>query len=168
MDLNNYLRPRSRLKWSLSIVALALLVPALYLLAQAYANYQEVEALRERNVRLAAKSLKPVTAKINRSEHESARLWTELKRELDFPWLQLFQTVERAASKDIELLGFQPDSRNRRLILRGQALNSEALLTYLNALSDQRTVSQAYLVHQQAIAQDKLDTVGFEIKLTLK
>lgn len=168
MELKTYLRPRSRLKWILSLATLAMAAPAFWLFTLAYTDYQTVEQLREHNTRLMAKTAKPSAPKVGRNEKELTKHWNDLKTELDFPWLRLFAAVERADSDQIELLDFQPDKLNRVVTLRGKAINTQALISYLDVLADQPLISQAYLVHQQAAVQDKLDIVDFEIKVTLR
>ena len=168
MELKTYLRPRSRLKWILSLATLTMAAPACWLFTLAFADYQTVEQLREHNARLLAKTAKPGAPKVNRNEKELSKHWNDLKRELDFPWLRLFEAVERADNNQIELLDFQPDKLNRIVTLRGKAINTHALIAYLDVLADQPLISQAYLTHQQAFVQDGLDIMDFEIKLTLK
>ncbi len=167
-NLHAYLRPPASISLSIWGISAALLGCVAWLAIQAYVFYQDAENLTDANARLAARTTARPVPRPNRAEQDISRHWAQLQIERDFPWKHVFQMVEQADSTDIELLGLVPDRRNRTVVLRGQAINHQALIAYLGALSDQPMLNQAYLVHEQTLAKDRLETVSFEIKISLR
>ena len=165
--LASYLRPRvrhSRWAW---VSALILVTVGSGLGIEAYRLYQSAQqSITRNNKALAAKNLAVVPAPNHLAQEEQKR-WAALKVERDFPWAALFQAVERAANVNIELLEFQPDKTNRRIVLRGEARDLKALIAYLDALTKQPALTQVHLVHQETVVRERLETVGFEMKATL-
>ncbi len=166
-DLSRYLHPRVRsARWfwmAAAICALASMwlgVQAYLLHAQATDMQSRVEQLRER--RAAQAKVRPTPKAL-----EEQTQWAALKEEQDFPWQRVFKAVERASSKDIELLEFLPDKRNRVIVLRGEARDQPALVFYLDRLAMQAGLRNVHLVHQQQVTRDRLETVSFEMKATL-
>jgi Tfp pilus assembly protein PilN len=53
---------------------------------------------------------------------------------LTLPWDAMFGELEAAASRDVALLGIQPDSSGRQVRLAGEARRFEDLLTYIGRL----------------------------------
>ncbi len=93
--------------------------------------------------------------------------WALLQKERNFPWTSIFLAVERTSSTDIELLEFKPDKLNRNIALSGEARNMKALVIYLAELSKQPALKNVYLMHQQTVQRDSLETVSFEVRATL-
>ena len=166
--LDRHLRPRARRSAHFWLFPLVLGAVASVI---GYADYRDSAALARldtANDALAAVQVKSVVAKPRPADAEQQKRWAELRAERDFPWQLVFQSVERSDRSNIELLEFRPDKRNRRIILRGEARDREALSAYLQALAELPTLSQVHLLHRQALIRDKLTTVGFEIKVTIR
>lgn len=166
--LQAFLRPPDYPRWGLWFVCVAALAASGWLGTRAYVLYDQALRQNDANALVAQHTVRPPTAKPSRTEQEAVRQWAELRTERDFPWSHVFQMIEEADNKDIELLGMTPDKRRRTVILRGQALNSQSLLAYLRALNEHPLLSQAYLLHQQAGVQNQLPTIGFEIRINLR
>lgn len=167
-DLNTYLRPPARHALPLAFVSGAILAMGASLLFLVLQEHRLVERATTRNGKLQAMQTSTKAPTASPAEQESMKKWTQLKIERDFPWPPIFSAVEKVASPDIELLEFKPDKLNRKIALNGEARNRKALVAYLDALSAQPVLKNVYLVHQQSVARDKLETIAFEIRATLR
>ena len=166
-DLSRYLFPHqhsSRWLWALVLILACLTV---WLGFQAYQFHIQTAEIQTRVEKLRVRQAALEKSKPTQKELEEQKRWTALKQERDFPWERIFKAVERASSKDIELLEFEPDKRNRIIVLRGEARDLAALVSYLERLSLQAGLSDVHLVHQQNVTRDRLETVSFEMKATL-
>jgi hypothetical protein len=163
-----YLRPPRSVAWQIWMICAVAVAASAWLGLQAYLLLDYVDTRSAANLRAAARSTVRPQPKPNRAEQDAARLWAELEAERDFPWSHIFKMVEQSDSTEIALLGLTPDKRHRTVMLRGQALTQKALLAYLKALGEQPMLSQVYLVHQQAMNQNQLETIAFEIKIRLR
>ncbi|MBI3716538.1 MAG: PilN domain-containing protein [Betaproteobacteria bacterium] len=103
----------------------------------------------------------------SRTDQEDQKRWDVLKAERDFAWEPLFQAIERTIGNDIELLELQPDKNNHRVMLRGEAKDQEALISFLASLSRQAALANVHLVSQQSASHGELETIAFDIKATL-
>lgn len=166
-DLSRYLRPHSHSSRWIWAAVLLLVGMAAWLAAQAYEFHTQVLEMQARVEKLLVQQAALAKSKPTPKELDEQKRWTALKLERDFPWQRVFKAVERANSKDIELLEFQPDKRNRIIVLRGEARDFAAIVSYLDRLALQAGLSEVHLLHQQNVMRDRLETVAFEIKATL-
>lgn len=165
--LSSYLRPRAKGKPILIVIAIVFFMASITLAGMAYRDYLALASKRGENDELAARlAIKP-KPKQSRAQLELQKKWTEMQAERNFPWLRVFQSIERSNHEDIELLQFQPDKRNRTIALKGEAKSSDALLAYLDLLAAQPELRHVHLVRQGAVKREALETVAFEIKATL-
>jgi hypothetical protein len=163
-----YLRPRPPLPRSAWLLPIALFAAACALGAYGTAASSRLASLQVRNdALLATQSAKPAP-RARPADIEFQKRWSDLVRERDFPWERIFAAVERADRTTIELLEFRPDKRTRWILLRGEARDTNALTSYLEALSDDPSVGSVYLVHRQTVVRNPLTTVGFEVKVRLR
>jgi hypothetical protein len=169
-DPSRYLIPRARahaLLWLMPVVFAGLAGAALVSLE---GSSDRLHRLADKNVtleRIRSDGAAPVP-KPKPAEAERLRHWTEMHADRDFPWARVFQAVEGADRNTIELLEFRPDKRNRRIVLRGEAKDRDALVAYIQALSEQPGLEQVHLLHMQGKLREKLETVEFEIKASMR
>lgn len=166
-DLSHYLRARARTSRWLWLLAGALAVSSAGLGAAAYKSYIGQQQVQARIDQLRARQAAMAAAKPSRQDTGLQKRWAALKLEVDFPWDRVFQSLERADSKAVELLEFQPDKRNRTLLLRGEAKDEDALVAYLELLAMQAALANVHLLHEETTAHGRLETVSFEIKVML-
>jgi hypothetical protein len=166
--LESYLQPKPQLAAFFWLAPLALVGAAIATAwhAQQVAIY--ANAVQERSAalqgRVAARAAyKPVVV----DAVEQAR-WAKVDAERNFRWDDVFAAVERSDRENIELLGFEPEKVSRTIVLRGEALDREALSAYLSTLAEQPMLSQVHVVHMQQITRDRLETVSFDIKAVLQ
>jgi hypothetical protein len=168
--LDNYLVPRSHVSawaWALPLLLAGVAVSVAVLLSQESARLERVS---EKNVmleRIRLENAAPV-AKPTPADTERQRRWQELRADRDFPWNRVFQAVEGADRSTIELLEFRPDKRNRRVVLRGEARDRDALVAYIQGLSEQPKLVKVHLLHMQAKRRERLETIEFEIKASIR
>lgn len=139
----------------------------------AAATGREYFATEERMYMLKQKAIKlhvpqPSAPRLSKAEEERNEHWKSLAAERAFNWYPIFKALESASNDAIELLEFEPDKANGQLILRGEAKNMEALVSYLAGISEQTIIDNAYLTHQKPGARESLRTISFEIKSSLK
>jgi hypothetical protein len=166
-DLSRYLCPQPRSSRWIWVLISALVLGAAWLGAQAYQLHTQAVATQARVDKLRERQAAQAKIKPSVKELEEQKKWAALKQEQDFPWQKVFKAVERASSKEIELLEFQPDKRNRIIVLRGEARDEAALVAYLDRLAMQTGLRDVHLLHQQNVTRDRLETVSFEMKARL-
>ena len=156
----------SRLRFAALFLALSvLLVFILFKLERAWIQYQttetKIESLKKRALN------KPVT-KPSKNQQEDQKQWTILANDMQYPWGQLFQSLERASNNEIELLQFQPDKTSKNVLLVGEAKGQKSLEAFLMKLERDQNLHDVHLTHQEYVRRDRLETVGFEIKAATK
>lgn len=114
----------------------------------------------------AALAVKPAPKK-SRSALEEQKRWAALRVERDFAWPVLFAAIEQAGSTDIELLGFEPDKANRRIVLSGEARNREALLKFVDNLAGQSALNKVHLSLQLRKKQERRESIVFEVRAAI-
>jgi hypothetical protein len=166
--LRRYLNPRPRYRGAVWLAAAGLLAAAGFFASQAWdahlASARVDEAIAQRR---AALRPKPVPAP-TRAELELQRRWASLDSERAFKWYPVFTAIEQASSDKIELLEFAPDKAARRIVLRGEARDLQALFAYVQALSEQPAFRQVYLAQQKSKSMGALTTVAFELRAQLR
>lgn len=166
--LSHYLQPpRRRPWWSYAGAVMLAAVSAAaghYAYVTSLANDTALAYLDAEQVRRAA----AVPAKPTRAEVEQKKQWEQLALERDFDWNAIFRALEKANHPDIELLEFHPEKRQGVIILRGEARSVEALSNYLQKIGEQPAFSQLYLTRQDLRSHGQLETLGFEIRGTLR
>lgn len=166
-SLTSYLRARAHHTVLLGVITVTMLGISAGLACLALEQHQVVAQATARNDKLLAIQAASATPTTGRAEQDNLKRWTQLKMERDFPWAAVFLAVEKVSNPDVELLEFKPEKLNRKITLGGEARTRKALVAYLEALSKQPALRNVYLVHQQSVQRDALETTGFEIRATL-
>jgi Tfp pilus assembly protein PilN len=88
--------------------------------------------------------------------------------QLETPWGSIFQAVESASSKQIEiaLLGLQPDTQQRLLRIVAEARSQDDMLEYVKRLGDSSGLSDVHLVNHQIQTQDPNRPLRFTVQAT--
>jgi hypothetical protein len=163
MQIDLLLRPRPR-RTKLIIAAVLSLATAAFLLSIALRNQKATERA-EAALQLAQRAQpRPAPRKMRPEEIEEARKWTTMRAELSFSWYPIFRALENANSTEIELLEFVPDKVGKHLVLRGEARDQAALVSYTRTLAQQPVFSKLYLAHQKIEHRQGIDVFAFEIR----
>lgn len=165
--LVEYLKPSGRHGRVLGLLAVLLLIGSTMLGLSAWETFRASEKKQARQQRLLAMQAKRIPPKPTRQEEGEQKRWAELKQERDFNWDQVFIALERTVTPSIALLEFEPDKRNKTIVLRGEAKDRKSLTNFVANLAQQASLDKVHLVHQQNISKDRLETISFEIKAGL-
>lgn len=159
------LRPRPQRLWLAWLVAAAVLTLTAWICTLAVHEAGEAQrwqvALETAQSHVAHRPVPPVPT---RAAEDAKRRWDALAVERAFSWYPLFRALEQASSPDIELLEFLPDKAGRRLTLRGESRNLDALTAYLFALNAQSPLSEVYLAQQKTINRTGMSLLSFEVR----
>lgn len=154
----------SRLVWCLCAV---LATATLFVGLDALRLADEAGADTERHIRLQRLARPKVQVKLSRNELDEQKRWASLRDERAFDWYPVFLGLENSSEADIELLEFEPDKVGRKLVLRGEARNIDAVADYMERLSAQGVFAQVYLTHEKVKLRGALSLVAFEIRATI-
>ncbi|WP_343731852.1 hypothetical protein [Duganella sp.] len=165
--LTDYMLPRPRYVGPAICCCIAMLGFSVWVTTQAYMQYQQRMRINLRYEALLAAQVVLPPPKINPSELEDQKKWLALKAERDFAWSAIFSAIERASSKEIELLEFVPAKQEFTMSLRGEAHDTEALIDFLAALSRQPALQAVHLTRQKKKVRGALETIEFELHGTI-
>ncbi len=166
--MSRFLRPRPRMVAPV-LGAVTLMVCASIWLGTMVMQQRDARSVMESRIAvLRAAQVRPPVVVPTKAETEVQKQWATLKAERDFSWSPLFSAIEKASSADIELLEFQPDKANRRVMLRGEAKDQAAMVAFVDALAEQQVLKHVHLTHQKIRRRDRLQTIVFEIKAGVK
>lgn len=165
--MNKLLTPWPRHVRQLGLLSIALIIGAAMLADNAWQLAELAEKDKARLARLHKRVAPRVQAKPSLNEVEEQKRWAALDAERAFDWYPIFLSLERSSEADVELLEFEPDKSGRKLVLRGEARNVEALTDYMERLSVQGAFSEVYLAHEKIKIKDRLSTLTFEIRASL-
>lgn len=147
------------------IVLIAAFILLTIKLERAWIQYQVVETKIES---IKKRVLNKPVIKPTKNQQEDQKHWMTLANDMQYPWGQLFQSLEKASNNEIELLQFQPDKTNKNVLLVGEAKTQKSLEALLMKLERDQNLQDVHLTHQEYIKRDRLETVGFEIKAVTK
>lgn len=164
MEVLSLLNPRPRGAALVRAGAGILLLVSIGAAWQAFEYYQSAESISTRMRELQSRRKPVVQPRPSRADAEIQRHWNSLRAEQSFQWYRVFHALEAANNPDIELLEFVPDKAARRIVLRGEARNLEALTAYLGALAEQSAFNDLHLAHQKMVHRSGMDLLTFEIR----
>lgn len=125
-----------------------------------------------------SKPLKPLPKQVasDRSGRPEASLTEEQRRslntvirQLNTPWQDLFDQLERQTPKDVALISIEPDARRASIRLQAEAKTLEALLAYAASLQQRGVLGRLTYSKHETNDQDSNKpirlSVEFEIRL---
>lgn len=157
---------------SRSLVALALLGLGVLAAAAAFIGAERAreEAARweqklEDTKRLARRALPSFVPEEAPTEDvaRELRAANAVIEQLAAPWDTLFRDVEAAVSPDVALLTAQPDPKNRRVILSGEARDLAGLLTFIARLESSPGFEDAHLTRHEVRVNLPRRPIAFEV-----
>lgn len=84
--------------------------------------------------------------------------------QLALPWDGLFRDVESAVTPDVALLSAQPDPKNRRVILGGEARDLNGLLTFIARLESAPGLRDAHLTQHAVRVNEPRRPIAFQVE----
>lgn len=152
-------------------LGIAVLIVAVMGLVALVADYYDLVAAMDESGRAARMLERSASArggaagrhhdKAAGTQAQEIALANRVLRELSIPWDTLFKAVEDAGSKDVTLLGLEPDPEKRVVKIVGEARNFAAVLGYLRQLQLQPVLRDVHLQHHQVEQQDPEKPVRF-------
>ena len=83
--------------------------------------------------------------------------------EIFIPWNDLFNALEDSSVKNVVLLGLQPDSKKKQVVIAGEANNYHSVIAYIDRLSVQPAFTEVYLKKHTVKETDADKPVSFSI-----
>lgn len=84
--------------------------------------------------------------------------------QLNVPWRDILDAIERATPHHIALLGIEPDSSRQLIRITGEALSTDAMLAYLDQLNRSPFFSAASMSKHLTNEQDPQKPLRFTIE----
>ncbi|MET0265193.1 MAG: PilN domain-containing protein [Duganella sp.] len=153
-----------RMTWYLGIAMAAM---AIYFAMEARHLSDQISTDHLRQEQLNKLARPVLQVKPSREKLDEQKRWAALSAERTFDWYPVFAGLESSSEADIELLEFVPDKTGRKMVLRGEARNIEALTDYMERLSSQPVFTHVYLVYEKARLRGTLALVEFEIRMEI-
>lgn len=137
------------------------------LLALMLLQYRDVSArIAEQEAVLDAAKITTAgrTTGLSEKEQQELKMALDAQRLLNLPWEPLLGALEQAQMGDrIHLLSVQPNLLKGEIALAGEAVNFEALMSYLKALRAQPVFSDVVLVNQRQVEQGGRQSLAFTL-----
>ncbi len=92
----------------------------------------------------------------------------EVLRSLGVPWDKLFRAVESSGSRQVTLLGLEPDIRRRQVRISGEARNFKEVMNYLIQLEKQEVFGSVFLQNHEVQREKRDKPVRFSLLATWK
>ena len=132
--------------WALLLIGLALIGEMGFSYIKLQQEMSDLEKILVKNG-LAAKSVQQKgVASYTPVEFTHAQ---ETIAKIAIPWGDLFRAVESVKLERVALLDLEPDAKTGTLLLRGEAGDLSALLTYVARLSRAKQLYEVYLVRHE-------------------
>lgn len=163
--------PRSPWRW-LGWALLAASLAGAVVFGDRYAALKQQHAAAQSQAerldqRLRTTRVRPATAAAT-----DPQLLASLKRanavidQLTVPWEALFDTFEAANTKGLDLLSLTPNVRDRTVRIEGQANSMSELLSFVDRLATQPSLSQVHLLGYKAVQRDAGQPLSFTLAAT--
>jgi hypothetical protein len=147
--------------WGLLAIALALAggLAARFVSLQAELELAESQATR---LQVRARAA-PADAKAARQRAEELQRARIVSRQLTLPWGPLFESVERAATSRVALLGLQPDTAQNVVRITAESRELSDALEFVRRLEATRRLGRVHLASHQVQEQDPQRPVRFVV-----
>lgn len=87
----------------------------------------------------------------------------KILRQMSLPWERLFQAVESSVSREVTLLGMEPDIERHSVRISCEAKNIAAMLNYIKRLELRHEFGSVYLQSHQIQEKDPEKPVRFSL-----
>ncbi|MDO8412427.1 MAG: hypothetical protein Q7S51_01410 [Gallionellaceae bacterium] len=161
LDFNIQRRRTAWPAWLLLLAGLALWGEMGYSYFQLQQEMNSLESMQLKNGNATKAVAQKSVASYTPAELAHAQ---EIIARIAIPWNDLFQAVETVKVEHVALLGLEPDAKTGRVLLRGEAGDLPALLTYIARLRQTSKLSEVYLMrHEINPANNPQRPVAFSI-----
>lgn len=104
--------------------------------------------------------IKVATRPASEAEYAFAR---ETITRLATPWDTLFRALEAARIDSVSIASVEPDLAQRSVLIRGEARDYLAALSFVANLREQRALRRVHLVRHEALSPESRSAVQFEV-----
>lgn len=159
--------PALRLTW---VGALTLLI-GIAVFMVTYQSYVDLNARQTivneqlQTFEQTTQKVKKATTTVTRSQIKPDQL-NAIKlsvHEIFIPWDGLFNALEDSSINHVVLLGLQPDSKKKQVIIAGEANNYLSVIAYIDQLAKQPVFTEVYLKKHAVKETDADKPVSFSI-----
>lgn len=160
-------------EWLLLIALVLVFVWLLILTAKLLQNERGYQTVLSQNDALTSKitdlntrhqqNLKPTLA----LSQTQIRAYNAVIRQLNIPWQQIFEDLERLTPPDVALISIEPDGARTSVKFQAEAKTLSMLLTYAAALQQQGVFGRITYSKHETNEQDKNKPVRLSFELAL-
>ena len=149
LNLDFEIQPRKNAwtGWALLLIGAALCGEMLFSYVKLQQEVNGLEKILVKNG-LATKKIVPQKGVASYTPIEFTHA-QEVIAKIAIPWGDLFRAVESVKVERVALLDLEPDAKTGTLLLRGEAGDLPALLTYIARLSRAKQLYEVYLVRHE-------------------
>ncbi|MFM9836309.1 MAG: PilN domain-containing protein [Methylophilaceae bacterium] len=90
--------------------------------------------------------------------------YNKVIQKLNLPWDNLFVILEKAKGENIALLGVEPNAKDAKVKLTGEAKDFKAMFDYVRALREQPVLSNVYLLDHKIDDQNPDKPIRFTLE----
>ncbi len=99
---------------------------------------------------------------------ETLKFYNHVVAQLNLPWERLFSELEQTKGGDVGLLEIEPDPKTSKVKVLAEARNYKAMLAYVRALSEKKTMSDVFLVSHKMDDQNQDKPIRFSVEALWK
>lgn len=99
---------------------------------------------------------------------EEIRVANGVIRQLNFPWAEMFETLEAATNQEVALLAIEPDARKNLVRVTAECKTDQAMLNYIRRLQQAELLADVTLQKHEVQAQDAERPLRFTVTGTLR
>lgn len=92
----------------------------------------------------------------------------DVLRSLVVPWDEMFQAVESSGSRQVTLLGLEPNVQRLQVKINGEARDFKAVMAYLTQLEQQPVFGSVFLLNHEVRQESPDKPVRFTLQATWK
>ncbi|MCB4812276.1 hypothetical protein LG204_13220 [Methylovorus menthalis] len=144
--------PQASLSRMLLLIGGAVAVTSLIALQQLSERQQKLEQdMQQLQQPHTARSTLNLSGKENAAKRDEIAAVKTVMAELALPWQPLFKTLESLNTSEVKLLAIEPNARQRKLRITGEAKDINVMLAYVQKLAIQPVLQDVFLLtHEQS------------------
>ena len=158
-------RRRRRLFSAPAVLALIVALAAIACLSWRLLQIEEAHAQVRAEISIERgqrNAPEPSTPRVNFDRAEIAAINAAV-RQLNLPWLQIFDAVESATPEDVALLSLAPDAASDTLTIVGEGRTTDTMLDYVTRLKSKPLFGDVLIKQHEINDKDPYKPVRFEL-----
>jgi Tfp pilus assembly protein PilN len=106
----------------------------------------------------------PVNGNVAANAKEVIVYYNKVIQKLNLPWDDLFVILEQAKGENIALLGVEPNAKDSKVKLTGEAKDFKSMFDYVRALRAQPVLTNVYLLDHKIDDQNPDKPIRFTLE----